>query len=119
MTDQLLNPHWYRIADIKLSIPNHIRVHQHSYRGAVWYVLRDEITGKHHRFNQAAYNFIRLIDGQRTVNDIWNSLNEDLGDDAPTQDQVINLLGTMHLKDYLQSNFAADIHQLIDRCVYR
>lgn len=115
MTDQLLNPHWYRIADIKLSIPNHIRVHQHSYRGAVWYVLRDEITGKHHRFNQAAYNFIRLIDGQRTVNDIWNSLNEDLGDDAPTQDQVINLLGTMHFKDYLQSNFAADIHQLIDR----
>ena len=71
MSDQLLNSHWYRIADIKLSIPSHVRVHQHNYRKTVWFVLRDETTGKHHRFNQAAYNIIRQIDGHRTVDEIW------------------------------------------------
>ena len=71
MAEQLLSSHWYRLADVKLSLRSHVRVHQHRYRSTVWYILRDETTGKHHRFNEAAYNFIRCIDGQRTVNDIW------------------------------------------------
>ena len=115
MSDQLLNSHWYRIADVKLSLPSHVRVNQHSYRKTVWYVLRDETTGKHHRFNQAAYNFIRQIDGSRTIDDIWQALNEELGDDGPTQDDIIRLLGTLHFANFLHTNLTADIKQLIDR----
>lgn len=115
MSDQLLNSHWYRIADVKLSLPSHVRVHQHSYRKTVWYVLRDETTGKHHRFNQAAYNFIRQIDGVRTISEIWQALNEELGDDAPTQDDVIRLLGTLHFANFLHTNLTADIDKLLDR----
>ena len=115
MSDQLLNSHWYRIADVKLSLPSHVRVHQHSYRKTVWYVLRDETTGKHHRFNQAAYNFIRQIDGSRTISEIWQALNEELGDDAPTQDDVIRLLGTLHFANFLLTNISADIEKLVDR----
>ncbi|MBE9564397.1 MAG: PqqD family protein, partial [Proteobacteria bacterium] len=117
MTDQLLNSHWYRIADTKLSLPKHIRVHRHNYRKTVWYVLRDEITGKHHRFNQASYAFIRLINGQHTVNDIWERLNEELGDDAPTQNDVIRLLGALHFAGFLHADNTIDIKQLIDRRV--
>ena len=115
MTERLLNSHWYRIADTKLSLPKHIRVHQHNYRKTVWYVLRDEITGKHHRFNQASYNFIRLIDGLHTVNDIWMKLNEEFGDDAPTQDEVIRLLGTLHFAGFLHADKTVDIRHLIER----
>jgi len=117
MTEQLLNSHWYRIADSKISLPKHIRVHQHNYRKTVWYVLRDEITGKHHRFNQASYNFIRLIDGRRTVNAIWQRLNEELGDDAPTQDEVMSLLGSLHFAGFLHADSTVDIQQLVDRRV--
>lgn len=117
MTEQLLNSHWYRIADTKLSLPKHIRVHQHNYRKTVWYVLRDEITGKHHRFNQASYNFIRMIDGQNTVNEIWERLNEELGDDSPTQGEVMQLLGTLHFAGFLHADTTVDIQQLIERRV--
>ena len=78
-------------------------------------MLRDDTTGKHHRFNEAAYNFIRLIDGQRTVNDIWEILHEELADDAPTQDEVIRLLGTLHFANHLLANITPDIQELIDR----
>ncbi|MCK5395766.1 MAG: peptidase M50, partial [Gammaproteobacteria bacterium] len=117
MSEQLLSSHWYRIANTKLSLPKHVRVHQHNYRKTVWYVLRDEITGKHHRFNQASYNFIRLIDGQNTVNEIWERLNEETGDDAPTQDEVIRLLGTLYFASFLHADSTVDIQQLIDRRV--
>ncbi len=115
MAEQLLSSHWYRIADVKLSLRTHVRVHQHRYRDTTWYILRDETTGKHHRFNAAAYNFIRLIDGQRTVNDIWEILHEESGDDAPTQEEVIRLLGTLHFANHLLGNLTPDIEELINR----
>jgi len=115
MTEQLLSSHWYRIANVKPELSNHIRVHQHRYRKVLWYILRDEITGKHHRFNQASYNFIRLIDGRRTINEIWQRLNEELGDDAPTQDEVIRLLGALHFANFLHTDQTVDIQQLINR----
>jgi putative peptide zinc metalloprotease protein len=115
MTDQLLSPHWYRVANVKISLAKHARVHQHKYRDTVWFILRDDTSGKHHRFNQAAYNFIRLIDGSHTIDEIWNVLQEDLGDDAPTQNDVISLLGTLHYSNLLQGKTSADIQGLIDR----
>jgi putative peptide zinc metalloprotease protein len=115
MAEQLLSSHWYRIANVKLSLRSHVRVHQHRYRNTIWYVLRDDTTGKHHRFNEAAYNFIRLIDGQRTVNAIWERLHDELGDDAPTQDEVIRLLGTLHFANHLLANITPDIQELINR----
>ena len=115
MAEQLLSSHWYRISNLKLSLRSHVRVHQHRYRNTIWYVLRDDTTGKHHRFNEAAYNFIRLIDGQRTVNAIWEILHEELADDAPTQDEVIRLLGTLHFANHILADITPDIQELIDR----
>ncbi len=115
MSNQMLSQHWYRLSNVKLSLPNHVRIHQHQYRKILWYVLCDEISGKHHRFNQASYNFIRLIDGKRTADDIWKKLNDDFGDDAPTQDEVIRLLGTLHLSNLLHTDQVINIQQLIDR----
>ena len=115
MADQLLSSHWYRLSDVVLSLRSHARLHQHRYRNTVWYVLNDETTGKHHRFNEAAYSFIRLIDGRRTVNEIWEILQDEFGDDAPTQDESIRLLGTLHFANHLSSDIAPDIEELIDR----
>jgi putative peptide zinc metalloprotease protein len=76
MADQLFSSHWYRVANIKLSLRSHVRVHQHVYRNGTWYILRDESSGRHHRFNEAAYSFIKLINGKRTVNEIWEMMQE-------------------------------------------
>ena len=115
MTDQLFSQHWYRVATVKLSLRSHVRVHQHVYRGGTWYILRDESSGRHHRFNEAAYHFIKLINGKRTVNEIWEMMQESLGDDAPTQEEVIQLLGQLHYADHLLAELTPDVEELIDR----
>jgi len=115
MADQLFSSHWYRVANVKLSLRSHVRVHQHVYRNGTWYILRDESSGRHHRFNEAAYNFIKLINGKRTVNEIWEMIQESLGDDAPTQEEVIQLLGQLHHADHLLAELTPDVAELIDR----
>ena len=115
MSETILNPHWYRIANLKLTMHGHVRSSRHVYRGKVWHILHLETTGKNHRFNENAYNFIKLIDGNNTVDEIWAQLNNKLGDDAPTQDEVINLLGKLYFADCLVSDMGTDLAELVDR----
>ncbi len=115
MPDQLFSAHWYRVAKVKISLRSHVRAHKHVYRDNTWYILRDDSSGRHHRFNEVAYTFIKLINGRRTVNEIWEIMQDKLGDDAPTQQDVINLLGQLHYADHLLSDLAPDVEELIDR----
>lgn len=106
---------WYRVAGVRPRVRNHAQVHRHVYRGSVWYVLQNHSTGKFHRFTPVANLIIGLMDGKRTVQEIWDLGCVRLGDDAPSQDEVIKLLSDLHKADVLQSDAPPDIHELHQR----
>jgi len=115
MSETLLSPHWYRVRNLKPQIRQHVEMHRHDYRGLIWYILEDKASGRSHRFNATAYQFIGLLNGRLTVDQIWNQINEHLGDFAPTQEQIIQLLGKLHTGDLLQAGLPADTEELFDR----
>lgn len=43
--------------------------------GAIWYVLQNEATGEHARFNRSSYAIIARLDGKRTLNEILGEVN--------------------------------------------
>jgi putative peptide zinc metalloprotease protein len=55
------------------------------------------------------------MDGRRTVEKLWELTNLHLGEDAPTQDDVIHLLGQLHAADLLQSDVTPDSAEAFDR----
>ncbi len=111
----LYSTYWYRVADIKPRLRSHVRLYRHIYRGRAWYVLQDPSSSRQHRFNKTAYAIIGLMDGKRTVREIWNAAAAALGDEAPTQDEVIRLLGQLHFTDVLQSDISPDMLEILDR----
>ena len=115
MADTLFSPSWYRVADLKPRIRNHALIHRHEYRGKVWYILQDNAGGRSHRFSPAAYRFIGLMDGQHTVHQLWEATNEQAGDDAPTQDDIIRLLGQLHAADALICDVPPDSKEILRR----
>jgi putative peptide zinc metalloprotease protein len=106
---------WYRVAGLRPQLRRHAFIHRHQYRGQIWYVLQDRASDRFHRFSPTAYFLIGLMDGQRTVEGIWEAAIERLGDDAPTQDEVIQLLGQLHLTDVLQCDLPPDTAELFRR----
>ena len=106
---------WYRVAGVKPRLRNHAQIHRHVYRGSVWYVMQNHSTGKFHRFTPVANLFIGLMDGNRTLQEIWDLACVRLGDDAPSQDEAIKLLSDLHKADVLQSDAPPDIHELHQR----
>ena len=104
MSASLFSPSWYRVAGLRPRLRSHAQVHRHFYRNQLWYVIQNHATGRFHRFSQEAYLIIGLMDGQRTLDQIWQIAAERLGDDIPTQEEVINLLTQLHRADVLQSD---------------
>jgi putative peptide zinc metalloprotease protein len=106
---------WYRVKDLTPRLRPHVRVDRQLYRGEVWYVLHDASRASFHRFTPIANLVIGWMDGRRSVDDIWQLACDELGDDAPTQDEVIGLLGQLHAADALQSDVPPDVLELFER----
>jgi putative peptide zinc metalloprotease protein len=106
---------WYRVAGLRPRLRSHAQIHRHQYRAQTWYVLQDRSTERFHRFSPAAYLIIGLMDGRHTVQEIWETACSRLGDDAPTQDEVIQLLGQLHQTDVLLCDVPPDAAELLQR----
>ena len=106
---------WYRVSAVRPALRGHARIHRHHYRGERWYVIQDAISGRHHRVDPSGYYLIALMDGQRTVEDIWQAAESQLGDEAPSQPQTIALLAQLHASDLLRSDVAPDAIEVFER----
>lgn len=115
MSKSLFSSLWYRVESIKPRLRGHTEIHRHFYRDEAWYVLQDRISGRYHRFSPAAYHLISQMDGERTLQEIWESAVAHLGDETPTQDDTIQLLGQLHGSDLLASNVIPNSLELFER----
>ncbi len=115
MNDNLFSPHWYRIAGLSPKLHSHLEIHRHDYRGLIWYIIEDTSNGRNHRFNPAAYQFIGQLDGKRTLQEIADILAKQLGDFAPTQEEMIQLMGQLYNADLIKTDVIVNVEELFDR----
>lgn len=52
------------------------------------------------------------MDGRKTLDQIWEIACDRLGDDMPSQDEIIRLLGQLHRADIVQANLPPDMSEL-------
>ena len=115
MSATLFSPFWHRVAEVKPRLRSHVEINRHIYRGDVWYVIQDDASGRYHRFTPQAYALIGLMDGQRNLDQIWHSAGDQLGDDMPSQDEVIQLLSQLYRVDLIQTDVIPDIREASTR----
>ena len=99
----LVSAAWYRVAGLRARLDARVGMARHVVRGKVWHVLTEAGTGRQLRLNPPAWAFAGRCDGTRSVDDIWHLLLDTMGDAAPTQDDILQLLsrlqqaGAMHV----------------------
>lgn len=103
---------WYRVADLKPCLSNQVRLQRQSLRGETWYVLSNPAMGRHVRLNLAAYEIVGRLNGERTVQQVWDrSLQH--GHDVATQDEVIDILAQLREAQLVQFDRAADFDVML------
>jgi putative peptide zinc metalloprotease protein len=102
------------VSDLKPRLRAGVRVQRQPYRGESWYMLVDEASGRQHRINAPAYEFIGRFDGRATVNELWNVLLARYGDAAPGQEELVHTLQRLAEGELLQLG-GADLRGLFRR----
>ncbi len=113
--ESLYSQQWYRVAGLHPRLRPHVVIHRHVYRGVPWYVTQDPVSGRFHRFNAAAYRVIGQMDGRRSLAEIWERAVETLGDEVPTQDEIVQLLASLYRADLVETEDLPDIDELFER----
>ena len=106
---------WYRVAALRPRLLSSVQVHRQHFRGQMWYVLENPTNNEFSRLSTEAYHIIGLLDGRRTVAEAWRIGNEQLADRAPTQGEVIQLLGQLYSSNLLYAELAPDTESLFNR----
>jgi putative peptide zinc metalloprotease protein len=112
MSTAQFSVNWHVVSELKFRLRGHTEIHRHRYGDTIWYVLHDKVIGQCHRFSIEAYQIIGMMDGKRSLDDIWELACQRLGDDMPSQDEIITLLSNLFQANVLQSDKLPDIDQL-------
>jgi len=106
---------WYRVTALRPRLRATVQVSRQHFRGQMWHVLQDPGANQFFRLNEAAYHFVAMLDGRRTVGEVWHGCNDELGDSAPTQGEAIQLLGQLYASNLLRAELPPDAEGLLKR----
>src|SRR4051795_10234740 len=106
---------WYRVVGLRAKLRPSAQISRQYYRGERWYVMRDPAGNQFHRLSDAAYRFVGLLDGRRTVEEAWDLVGGQLADDAPTQPEVIHILSQLYAANLIEADITPDATVLLRR----
>jgi putative peptide zinc metalloprotease protein len=106
---------WYRIADLRPRLRATVQIYRQHYRGHRWYIVQDPSSNQYFRLNSPVYRFVGLLDGRRTVAEVWKTCNEQYGDEAPTQGEVIQIMGQLYSGNLIHAEMPPDAEGLFKR----
>lgn len=115
MTQPLVSGSWYRVAALRPGLVAGLRIVRQRVRDQVWHVLVEPSSGRQLRLNPAAYAFAGRCDGRATVDELWQRLLREQGDDAPGQDDLLRLLAQMFRAGMLQFDAAPHLSLMFSR----
>jgi putative peptide zinc metalloprotease protein len=103
------------VAPLRAKLRASAQISRQYYRGERWYVVRDPAGNQFHRLSDAAYRFVGLLDGSRTVAEAWDLAGGQLADDAPTQPEGIQNLSHLYSANLIDADVTPDATFLLRR----
>ncbi|MDO6563433.1 efflux RND transporter periplasmic adaptor subunit [Amphritea sp. 1_MG-2023] len=115
MSANLFSSDWYQIAELKPRLRHHVTVNAHRYRGKRWYVLEDHVTGQVRRLSPQSYLIVGLMNGERTIDRLWELASQRLGEEMPTHEEMLQLLASLYQANLVGMDTSGDISELFER----
>jgi putative peptide zinc metalloprotease protein len=106
---------WHRVAGLRASLVPGLRVVRQAVRGQVWHLLVEPGSGRQLRLNPAAYALVGRFDGGGTLQELWQRQLAQQRADAPTQDEVLQLVAQLFRGGMLRFDAAPNLSLLFAR----
>lgn len=106
--DLLFSDSWHLVAAQRPALRPDVPVHRQAFRGELWHVLGDPYQNRWYRVRPAAWRFLARLDGLRTVEQAWQLCLDAEPEQAPGQQEVVNLLAQLYGAGVLRSDLPPD-----------
>ena len=111
----LFSPSWHSVAELRPQLASAVHVSRHVYREQVWFIVQNPSSGRYHRISVAAQRIVSAMNGQYTVQELWQQANQQGDDTACTQNEMVDLLVQLHNADLLHTAVTPDSVSLLAR----
>jgi putative peptide zinc metalloprotease protein len=109
------SPFWHRVRALKPRLRPHVQITRQRFQGGRWHVAHDPSSNAFYRLSPVQHEFVGLLDGSRTVDEVWQLNLARYGDDALTQNDVIQVLSQLYGGNLLQADVTPETDQLLTR----
>ena len=107
---------WQHVASLRPSLRKHVRLLGQDYRGERWYLLHDESAGRFTRFNAASYEVLGRLDGDLTVQEVFELANLGRDEDEMLQkDDILQIFAQLHAAEVLRGGLPMGTQDALDR----
>ena len=106
---------WERISQLAPRLGASTRIARHSYRGVPWSVIYDTASTQHIRLAAGTWQIVGLMDGERTLEQIFDALATKLGEEAPDQQTLSRVLSELHAAELLDCPELTSVEQFSRR----
>jgi putative peptide zinc metalloprotease protein len=114
-TGRTFSESWHRVAGLRVALRPTVKVRKQLFRGETYYVLHDPFNNQYFRLRPEAYDFVIRLGPDRTVEEVWEACLNRHPDEAPGQEDVIQLLTQLYFANLLRSEMPADSAKLFER----
>lgn len=109
------SPLWHRVRAMRPRLRPHTQIVRQFYRGRRWHVVQDPASNQFFRLDPISYELVAMLDGARTIEEIWRALLTRHADAAPTQPDVVQLLAQLYGSNLLAAEGSPEAEQLLRR----
>ncbi|MEM7258056.1 MAG: PqqD family protein, partial [Pseudomonadota bacterium] len=103
---------WSHVSNLSPRLHSHIASHPQYFRGSRWHIISDNARGRHIRINDAAYDFVGRLDGEQTVEEIYQKVHRTRGDEGASRQDILQILSQLFHAGVIHSGLPADVEQL-------
>lgn len=96
MSDSLFASDWHLVADLKFSLLTNAKIARQVNREEVEYIIQNQLDGQVFRVSAFTYPLLAKMNGTLTVNDIWHQSLASMGENVPTQQELMQLLSSLY-----------------------
>jgi putative peptide zinc metalloprotease protein len=114
--------HWHAVGTLRPRLRDGVQAVHRRLRGRAWVLLIDPLTQRFHRLSPPLWRVLQLMDGRRTLDDIWNAACAVPADAASqadhlllSQNDLVELMASLHGNDLLQSQVTPDAGEVFER----
>ncbi len=114
----LLSEHWHAVRFLRPRLRPGVEPLHRRLRGKTWVLLVDPVTQRFHRVTPAVWRVLELLDGQRTLDEVWATACERVDADeggSISQHELVQLMSALYSNDLLQTQVSPDAGEVFER----